>query len=118
MSLRLTPPVLVTAYDFLRTTNPFSAWKLPTSDVIDFKIIKDSGYVGWYDIVDDVHTIAISKSLNGHMMTFIMTMAHEMIHLHQELAGSASPKSNHNIEYYRLARLVCKYHGYDFKAFK
>ena len=32
MTLRLTPDMLAAAYDFLRTTVPFSRWRLPEAD--------------------------------------------------------------------------------------
>ena len=34
MTLSLTPDLLAAAYDFLRATPPFKAWRLPESDDI------------------------------------------------------------------------------------
>jgi hypothetical protein len=46
-------------------------------------------------------------------------MSHEMIHLYLEKMGWESPGSEdtHNAAFRRFAVKVCKYHGFDPKAF-
>jgi hypothetical protein len=44
-------------------------------------------------------------------------MAHEMIHQHQQRQRTDTPNTEHNAEFMRLARAVCRHHGWDEKEF-
>jgi hypothetical protein len=113
--MRLTAPILQAAYDFLRTTLPFRRWNLPPGEDVDFKVSKDHSAIGTYQIRDD-HTITISGARVCHTATLIVTMAHEMVHLAQVEDGSAT-RTMHNAAFRRMAKLVCKHHGFDPKEF-
>jgi len=41
MTLHLTPDMLAGVYEFLRTTEPFKAWKLPHADELGFAVVRD-----------------------------------------------------------------------------
>ncbi len=97
--LRLTPEVLETSYEFLRSTSPFRRWKLPHADAVEVTQI-----------------IFISEVTVGHTYTLMRTMAHEMIHLYLAISGQED-SGEHGAEFRRLARLVCNDHGFDPKEF-
>lgn len=112
----ITPAMLETAYEFLRATAPFRAWKLPPADEIEFRVSRDPATYGRYWRRGAQHVIELSARNIGHTATLMLTMAHEMIHLHQALRKSAGA-AQHNAEFARLAERVCKAHGFDLKAF-
>ena len=117
MTLRLTPEMLATAYEFLRASAPFRAWKLPDADDVEFHVIGARDRRGHYCAGDSaLHRIAISASNVGHSETLIRTIAHEMLHLHQREQRSETPNTEHNAEFLRLARMVCLHHGFDTRA--
>jgi hypothetical protein len=114
MSLRLTPDMLAAGYDFLRATEPFKRWKLPEADEVGFCTLRDRSIFGDVGIEDGIPIIRVSEARNGHAVTLLATLAHEMIHLRQfQLADSG----NHNALFRRLAVQVCRAHGFDPKAF-
>ena len=121
MSLPLSKEMLAAAYDFLCTTPPFSRWNLPDSEDVTFKVVKNHKIFGCYYLnLDKGHTIEASCSSVAHTETLMKLMAHEMIHLHLEKMGWESKSTNanvHNKAFRRFASQVCKYHGFDQKAF-
>ena len=83
--MRLTPEVLRNLYSTLYCVYPFTKWKLPLPEEIDFQIDKhDKTTMGtyMYDTGDEyAHTITVSAALCGHMMTVIRVLCHECIHM-------------------------------------
>lgn len=108
MTLELTPEVLARTYDFLRATKPFRFWKLPPSDEVDFRVTNHRDRYGHHcpATARKPPLVAISKRRVGHTRTLIVTMAHEMVHFR-------APSPRHGPVFDRLARQVCKYHGFD-----
>jgi predicted SprT family Zn-dependent metalloprotease len=45
----------------------------------------------------------------------LSTMAHEMIHLYQDETGTA--RGHHNPKFRKLAKRVCRIHGFDPESF-
>ena len=118
MSTSLSPPILKGAYEFLRTTPPFSRWNLLPSESIIFVVGKTKAIMGDYHRYEDGgHGITISDGVVGTTYSLITTMAHEMIHLAQYVAGTASPNVQHNADFYKRLRQVAKNHGFDSKWF-
>ena len=118
MAIVLTPKILEGAYEFLRTTPPFYRWKLPSGASIRFSVVRDPNLRGFYRRrKDGLVDIAISARATGHTDTLIETMAHEMIHLYQDIHGQARD-GQHNAGWKRAAERVCKVHGFDPKAFE
>lgn len=120
MTLRLTPEMLETLHDFLCTTPPFKKWKLPTSDEIKLVISGGHDYFAKYRWDGKQHVITVSDTAVGHTITLIETYSHELIHLHLEIKGQESRRggpSCHNKYFRRFAAQVCRYHGFDPKAF-
>lgn len=117
MTLPLHPEMLAAAYDYLRTTPPFSRWKLPTSSEVKFRVVKDPTVRGWYNTRNGKHIIAISSGCVGFTSNLIETMAHEMVHLHQRSANLETRDVQHNAAFKKLSERVCRFHGFDPKLF-
>lgn len=120
MTLIITPEMLAGMYEYLRTTPPFKGWKLPPSSDIKFKVSKNPREYGYYQWDGKRHTITGSKDSIGQTATLAAFVAHEMIHMHLEIIGKEARNTNrntHNAHFKRNALRVCKYHGFDLKAF-
>ena len=120
MTLQLTPEMLAAAYDFLRTTPPFTGWRLPESDDVVFRLSLRPKEFGRYQWDGEHHTITMSIKAIAHTDTLMRYMAHEMVHLSLEKDGLESKTGGeevHNAEFRKRAARVCKYHGFDPKAF-
>lgn len=116
MSLHLTPEMLAAAYDFLRTTRPFKGWRLPSSEEVAFKVTRDRNEYGHYQL-RDAHTVALSSSLISQVGTLLFYLAHEMVHLKQEIDKRVTAGTVHNADFRAKAKLVCRIHGWDYKSF-
>jgi hypothetical protein len=114
MTLRLTPDMLAVAYDFLRTTEPFRRWRLPESDELGFHVVRDTALSADFGVREDMPYIRVSEANNGHTVTLLATLAHEMIHLRQHLTGD---REYHGPRFRRMAARVCAVHGFDPKIF-
>ena len=94
MTLRLTPDMLAAAYDFLRATPPFKSWKLPEAEEVGFHVVRDTKIFADFGMDEaGIPLIRVSEARNGHAVTLLATMGHEMIHLHQVRLGDSG---NHN----------------------
>ncbi|MBV9548892.1 MAG: SprT-like domain-containing protein [Alphaproteobacteria bacterium] len=119
MTLPLSPVMLARAYDYLRSSPPFIEWRLPPSRTLLFRVTRHAdrfSHVRGY-IRSQGAEIAVSERKVGSSRVLIECMAHEMIHLHQHLQRSETPKTQHNAEFEALADLVCRLHGFDRKTF-
>ena len=114
MSLRLTPDMLAGAYEFLRATEPFRAWKLPHADEVGFSVVRDPNMFADFGIENGIPMIRVSEAKNGYTATLLATMAHEMCHLRQEFTGD---RGHHTAAFRRMAQRVCRAHGFDLKTF-
>jgi len=115
MPLPITPERCAAIYDALRAFPPYSGWALPESDAIEFHVSKRTDIYGQYHYGAD-HAITVSSSLVGHWGTLTETIAHEMIHLHQSIRNTQG-RAEHNREWTRLARQVCRMFGFDERRF-
>lgn len=114
MTLPLDPAMLEAAYEYLRATPPFRRWKLPPGEEIEFHVIASQGLRGRCVGDRQDHSIAISAGTIGHTLSLMMAMAHEMIHVRDNLAGI---RAHHGSSFRRGAVQVCRYHGFDPKLF-
>lgn len=110
---------MAAAYDCLRAFAPFSGWKLPHSDEIAFYAVKmphkRGDYFRYARTTD--HVIRASIVNIGHFDTLCKLIAHEMVHLRQAIAKTETPKTQHNAEFYRYAKAICRRMGWDEKDF-
>ena len=119
MSLPLDKEMLAAAYEYLRHTPPFSKWNLPDAEDVKFSTSRRPREAGRYQW-DGNHNIIASIHGVGHTSTLMRFMAHEMIHLYLEKMGwesKARSEEVHNAAFRKFAAQVCKYHGFDLKAF-
>lgn len=112
--LKFTQESLRAAYNFLRLCPPFSRWKMPLGEEIEFKIIRSTKVYGLHLYSGDKHTISISSHTIGHSDNLLRVMAHEMVHAH---LVRVDPRVIHGAKFKQCAKLVCKYHGFDAKGF-
>lgn len=114
MTLRLTPDMLAAGYDFLRATDPFRRWKLPEADDLGFHVVRHGSLSADFGVEKGIPFIRISEASNGHTVTLLSSIAHEMIHLRQYLTGD---RELHGQRFRRAAAQVCTVHGFDPKTF-
>ena len=118
--LRLTPDMVEGAYEYLRTSDPFRKFGLPEGDELGFRVTRHNDRAGHFRseaLPGKFHDFAISEIFVTTSRLLIETVAHEMIHLYQEIKGTGSERVQHNAEFRRLARQVCSIHGFDPKTF-
>lgn len=113
MTLRLHPDLLAAAYDYLRVSTPFRGWcpRLPHSDDIGFGVVEDATIFADFCLMNGEPLIRVS-GMNGHSVTLLATVAHEMIHLYQHLSG-LDKGDDHNADFQDRAKRVCAAHGFD-----
>lgn len=107
--IRLTPRILESAYEYLRATVPFSRWRLPSGAAVKFRVIRDPKLHGSCEPGDPI-VLRVSALTVGHTCTLMETIAHEMIHVYR-------PNAKHGAEFRRLAKKVCRIHGFDERRF-
>jgi hypothetical protein len=120
MGLRLSATVIAGAYEFLRLTAPFKSWRLPPAEEVDFVVSRHRFNVGYHRGLRRKvrsHEIGISEVCVGHTNTLLRTVAHEMIHQYQQRSRTETPNTEHNAEFTRLGKIVCRHHGWDEKEF-
>jgi hypothetical protein len=113
MTMRLTPTVVRAAYEFLRQTEPFRRWHLPPGNKITFTVMRSQNNHGFHLHDGKKHEIQVSCRTIGSCLTLIETVAHEMCHVRQAQKGM---ETDHGPAFRRMARQVCKRHGFDSKS--
>lgn len=120
MSLPLTPHILAAAYEYLRATQPFSAWKLPPAEEVEFGVTRHRDREADHGLYKRTmeHCIRVSSAKVKASDSLIQAIAHEMIHAYQDgIKRTGSRRVDHNKEFDRLAARVCSVHGWDVEKF-
>ena len=117
MTLPLTVETLEACYEYLRTTPPFSKWKMPPGHEVKFTVGRARDCFAYYQWDGNRHTITVSENSVAHTITLINAMAHECIHLHQFRQGLNTSNTEHNADWHARATKVCRLHGWDRKTF-
>lgn len=117
MTVHLERQLLVIAYELLVLTRPFRAWKMPPSSEIGFRVMSTELTRGAFNFVNGRPTIYISRKCVGTLHSLVHTMAHEMVHLHEDTRHRARGDVMHSSRFKRLAAQVCHHHGFDPKLF-
>jgi len=112
--LPLTPERLAACYEALRSFPPFCHWHLPPAAEATFRVIRSKSKYGDYS--GPPHMIRISSSNIGQVSSLLPVLAHEMIHLRERVKGRRRWDA-HGAEFVKLARSVCKLHGWDPQLF-
>jgi len=82
--MKLSPEVIRHLYSSLCCCYPFTKWRLPLPEEIDFQIAHDPDVLGSYmydTSADYEHTITISSARCGHYYTMLTTLCHEVAHM-------------------------------------
>ena len=109
--LCLTPEMLAAAYDYLQTTPPFCDWNLPDSEDVTFKVTRFPAKFGDWSY-NGRHIIRVSGKLVVTTNNLLQTLAHEMIHVHED-HNRCSSRSEHSAAFREWATEVCEIHGWD-----
>ena len=82
--MRLTPDILKNLYASLYCCYPYTKWKMPLPEEINFVVTADPETMGTYlyDTGEDYeHTITVSSARCGQLYTVLTTLAHECVHM-------------------------------------
>ena len=113
--MKLNSEVARHAYASLSCLYPFTKWKMPLPEEIEFLIVLDKDTMGTYTYDtggDYEHTITISSARCGHYYTMLTTLAHEMVHMSfHRLKGDKW--LHHSAEFRRRCKIVAFEMGFD-----
>lgn len=112
--MRLTKQHVRAAYDCFRKLPPYSRWGLP--EKISLGVNSNRKEYGRYLYHGGKHRIEVSRHNVKSFAALTITMAHELLHLRQQLTGTCN-RSQHNREFHRLAKHVCRSLGFDSTGF-
>jgi hypothetical protein len=114
----LTNDMLEGLYVVISMTRPFRAWKLPQADDVIFHVTAADTPQGayWYDKEKRQHHLSVSAKRHHTLHSAMMTLAHEMIHLHEKQIG-VRDDVGHGWQFKRFAKQVCHHHGFDLGQF-
>lgn len=115
--MNITPQHVAAVYEMLRQLEPFDAWSLPEADLIEFRTDMRRNVVGEHNYrarKRQAPLIRVSLACNGHLLTLMQTVAHEMVHLAQIVNGE---REGHQETFIKRTAAVCKEFGWDEKAF-
>ena len=105
----LTPDICERIYELLRVTKPYSGWRLPDADEVEFRVSKSKTSYGGCGERATGHLIELSAFLNADLTAAMQTMAHEMIHLRQHIIGVRYERDgNHGRTFDKAASKVCR----------
>ena len=117
----LTPEVLAAAYEYLRATPPFKAWKLPHADEVEFSVTKHRDHEGGHTTYcnkPNEHIIYVSSYYIKSTPDLMECLGHEMIHMRQDLTKTGGKvRAKHNAEFNKLNARFCKLHGLETEVF-
>ena len=116
MPIPLNAEMLAHCYDYLACQPPFSSWNLPPSEDVVFKISFSKKNYAHYQWISGVHHIVVSRHAITRHDLLLATMAHELVHLHQEQCGIMS-NNPHDAAFSRYADRICRVHEFDRKSF-
>jgi hypothetical protein len=112
----VTPEILAGLYDVLRMTRPFRGWKLPPSDEVGFHVSASDSPQGEYWFEKGQHHLKVSAKKHHTLRSTMETLAHEMIHLHEQQIGVRGDVQ-HGWQFKRFAASVCRHHNFDLGQF-
>lgn len=111
MAFHLTPDVLEKMYECLRAQLPFRRWRLPPAEEVEFRANGRKDVMGEHR-GGDPHVITVSVHNNTTFVTAMMTLAHEMAHQAEDIAGKPI---GHGAGFKRRVKAVAKALGVNEK---
>jgi hypothetical protein len=115
----VTPARLRAIYVMLQHVPPFDRWNLPPVGNIKFEILRDET-LGEFSLDErDRFCVGINADTHTTLAQVVETMAHELVHIRQEQLGRLpfDHAKQHNAEFRRMARHVCRALGFDVQRF-
>lgn len=113
MKTTLTKKNLEILYNMACQLPPFNALKMPKSNKVKFRVIKNPTIYGCFDEVE--MAIEISSGSCGHFITIFQTLLHEMIHLHLYYKGD-DDFDQHGEKFLRIKDVYSELYNFDPKA--
>jgi hypothetical protein len=115
--MRIAVATVVCAYELLRSVPPFRGWKLPAADDVEFHAVPlTSDRSADYAYMDGAHRIRLCVHSHGQLGSVLMTVAHEMCHMRLAMLPRWE-KDDHGPRWQKLAKQVCRLHGWDIAIF-
>lgn len=116
--MTLTADILRAAYAYLAETDPFVGWNLPDAEDVGFEVVTNKTFHGacWAPKMTPTGKfhIAISGVKHNHTQSLMLTMAHEMVHVHEYQTALRKPSYRKHGKVFRgFAAEVCAEHGFD-----
>ena len=98
---------------------PFARWDLPPVGTLRFEVLRGTDVAEYSVDQRDRSCIAVNADMHTRLAEVIESVAHEMIHLRQDLLGRLpdTHAKQHNAEWRRMARVVCRNLGFDVQRF-
>ena len=118
MTLHLTPTMLRAAYSLIASSVPFTirSWRVPPADEVEFHVTRNPNVEGTYECKNGTHSLEISDRCIGTSAHLLEVIAHEMIHLAQQVHKQTTPNTEHNSDFRRRWADVAAIHGFDPKT--
>jgi hypothetical protein len=115
--MNVTPRNLQAIYDLLSVLPPFDKWRLPESSLVTFQLLAGKDHAEYS--VDDRDRLCIAVNPDTHITLnqLVESVAHEMVHLRQDMLDRLPAKEPHNAEFRRWAKAVCVALGFDVQRF-
>lgn len=113
--MHLTPEILEANYRLLCVTLPFRRWKLPHPDDLVFRVSAHQDRHAHFRNHNKVREIVISQVHAAGLEKLTQDMAHELVHLRLDDTGNS--RVNHGPKFVKLARIVCRRHGWPLDPF-
>jgi hypothetical protein len=115
--MNVTPDRLRAIYELLQEFAPFDKWDLPESSLVTFELLAGKDHAEYS--VDDRDRMCIAVNPDTHitLAQLVESVAHEMVHLRQDMLDRLPAKEPHNGEFRRWAKAVCKALGFDVQRF-
>lgn len=108
--LTLTADAIRAAYELLRTQAPFATWVLPDAAALKFSV---TGHLDQHGDWGDGE-IRVSRNAVSTLDTLLETVAHEMCHVADALAGTEQRGVEHGAVFRKRWRAACARHGWDY----
>lgn len=113
----VTPRRIAAAYAFLRECHPFCRWSLPPADALRFEILRTRDHAE-YVPGERRDVIRVNAQTHITLEQLFETVAHEMVHLRQEMVGRLPVAVDaHNADFRRMAKQVCSHLGFNVQNF-
>jgi len=94
-------------YVLLQQFPPFCRWSLPPPEDLTFYVVHFKSEHAEYD--PNKKTIRVSTARVSTFLSLLAAVAHEMVHLRQDVADRYPVKDMHNAEFKKCVRQICKH---------